>query len=246
MKKLDPQIFDLDRSDSCRVIHLLRAAVLCAVCAATSVHAGSLVVTVLDKDGKPAPDAVVIVIPTVKALAKNPPPMMAVINQEKMQFIPAVTVVSPGAQIRFTNSDAWDHHVRMAAPGLSLPTDPTATSATSTSNGFALRIEGKTEGKSAKSVEVTLDKPGAMGASLLGCFIHGSMSGAVYVADSPWTVKTGADGTATLDDVPEGSATVKVWHAAQVVDLKPQTLQLGAPPGKLPMQLDVVPRRRRG
>ena len=84
-----------------------------------------------------------------------------------------------------------------------------------------------------------------MGASLLGCFIHGSMSGVVYVADSPWTVKTGADGTATLDDVPEGIATVKVWHAAQVVDLKPQTLQLGATPGKLTMQLDVVPRKRR-
>ena len=171
--------------------------------------------------------------------------MLAVINQEKMQFIPAVTVVSAGAKIRFTNSDAWDHHVRMSAPGLSLPADPAATSSTSTANGFALRLEGKTEGKPAKSVEVTLDKPGAMGASLLGCFIHGSMSGAVYVADSPWTVKTGADGTATLDDVPEGSATVKVWHAAQVVDLKPQTLLLGAAPGKLTMQLDVVPRRRR-
>ena len=243
---MSKKIFALGRSDCRPGGHLLRAVVLCAMGATASVHAGSLVVTVLDKDGKPTPDAVVIVVPTVKAAAKNPPPMLAVINQEKMQFIPAVTVVSPGAKIRFTNSDAWDHHVRMAAPGLSLPTDPAVTSATSTANGFALRIEGKTEGKPAKSVEVTLDKPGAMGASLLGCFIHGSMSGAVYVADSPWTVKTGADGTATLDDVPEGSATVKVWHAAQVVDLKPQTLQLGATPGKRTMQLDVVPRRRRG
>ena len=225
--------------------HLLRAAILCLVSTAGSAHAASLVVTVLDEDGKPTPDAVVIVMPTVKATAKNPPPMLAVINQEKMQFIPAVTVVSLGAKIRFTNSDAWDHHVRMAAPGLSLPTDPAATSATSASTGFALRLEGKTEGKPAKSVEVTLDKPGAMGASLLGCFIHGSMSGAVYVAESPWTAKTGADGTATLEDVPEGLATVKVWHPAQVVDLKPQTLQLGAAPGKLTMQLDVVPRRRR-
>ena len=225
---------------------LLRAAILCAIVTAASAHAGSLVVTVLDKDGKATPDAVVIVIPTVKAVARNPPPMQAIINQEKMQFIPAVTVVSPGAKIRFTNSDAWDHHVRMAAPGLALPSDPAATSATSTSNGFALRLEGKTEGKPAKSVEVTLDRPGAMGASLLGCFIHGSMSGAVYVADSPWTVKTGADGVATLDDVPDGAATVKVWHAAQVVESKPQTLLVGATPGKLTLQLDVVPRRRRG
>lgn len=230
------------------ITRLLRATVLGALgtlAGAISVHAGSLQVTVLDKDGKPTPDAVVIVVPSVKAAAKNPPPMLAVINQEKMQFIPAVTVVSPGAKIRFTNSDAWDHHVRMAAPGLSLPTDPAATSATSTANGFALRLEGKTEGKPAKSVEVTLDKPGAMGASLLGCFIHGSMSGAIYVADSPWTVKTGADGVATLDDVPEGAATVKLWHSAQPVDLKPQTITLGAAPGKLTMQLDVVPRRRR-
>jgi plastocyanin len=224
----------------------LRAAVLCALGAAASVHAASLVVTVIDKDGKPTPDAVVIVMPSTKAAAKSPPPMLAVINQEKMQFIPALTVVSPGAKIRFTNSDAWDHHVRMAAPGLSLPTDAATTSATSTANGFALRLEGKTEGKPAKSVEVTLDnRPGALGASLLGCFIHGSMSGAVYVADSPWTLKTGADGTATLDDLPEGTAAVKVWHAAQPVDLKPQSITLGATPGKLTMQLDVVPRRRR-
>lgn len=224
----------------------LRAAIGCAWgLAAVSAQAGSLQVTVVDKDGKPTPDAVVIVLPTVKATAKNPPPMLAVINQEKMQFVPAVTVVSPGAKIRFINSDSWDHHVRMAAPGLSLPLDPAATSATSTSNGFALRLERKSEGKPAKSVEVTLDKPGAMGASLLGCFIHGSMSGTVYVADSPWTVKTGADGMATLDDVPDGAATVKVWHSAQVVDLKPQTITLGATPGKLTMQLEVVPRRRR-
>ncbi len=224
----------------------MRTALFCAVgIAAASAQAGSLQVTVIDKDGKPTPDAVVIVMPAVKAPAKNPPPMLAVINQEKMQFIPALTVVSPGAKIRFINSDAWDHHVRMAAPGLALPQDPMGTSATSTSSGFALRLEGKTEGKPAKSVEVTLDKPGAMGASLLGCFIHGSMSGAVYVADSPWTVKTGADGTATLDDVPDGAAIVKVWHSAQVVDLKPQTITLGATPGKLTMQLDVVPRRRR-
>ncbi len=243
---MNQQTFALCRPDRVRpTSHLLRAITFCALGVAASAHAGSLVVTVLDKDGKPTPDAVVIVVPAVKAVAKNPPPMLAIINQEKMQFIPAVTVVSPGAKIRFTNSDAWDHHVRMAAPGLSLPTDPAATSATSVSNGFALRLEGKTEGKPAKSVEVTLDKPGPMGASLLGCFIHGSMSGAVYVADSPWTVKTGADGTAMLDDVPDGAATVRVWHSAQVVELKPQTVLAGATPGKLTMQLDVVPRRRR-
>lgn len=208
-----------------------------------SVYAGSLQVSVIDKDGKPTPDAIVIVIPATKGVAKNPPPMQALINQEKMQFIPAMTVVSAGAKVRFTNNDAWDHHVRMSSVGLAPPS--TADGVTK-ENGFALRLEGKTEGKPPKSTEVTLDRPGAIGANLLGCFIHGSMSGHVWVADSPWTVKTDAFGVATLEDVPDGAATIKVWHSAQLVDLKPQTVTLGANPAKVTVQLEVVPRRRRG
>ena len=208
-----------------------------------SVYAGSLQVSVIDKDGKPTPDAIVIVIPATKGVAKNPPPMQALINQEKMQFIPAMTVVSAGAKVRFTNNDAWDHHVRMSSVGLAPPS--TADGVTK-ENGFALRLEGKTEGKPPKSTEVTLDRPGAIGANLLGCFIHGSMSGHVWVADSPWTVKTDAFGVVTLEDVPDGAATIKVWHSAQLVDLKPQTVTLGAAPAKVTVQLEVVPRRRRG
>ncbi len=210
--------------------------------AMASAQAGSLQVSVIDKDGKPTPDAVVIVIPSVKGTPKNPLPMQALVNQEKMQFIPALTVVSAGAKVRFANNDPWDHHVRMSSVGLAPPA--TADGITK-ENGFALRLEGKTDGKPAKSVEVTLDRPGAVGANLLGCFIHGSMSGHVWVADSPWTVKTDAFGVATLEDVPDGAATIKVWHSAQLVDLKPQTVTLSAAPAKVTVQLEVVPRRRR-
>ena len=90
--------------------------------------------------------------------------------------------------------------------------------------------------------ELTLDKPGAV---LLGCFLHGSMGGHVYVADSPWTVKTDAQGVAVLEDVPEGAASLKVWHAALVVDKAPQSLVVGAVPAQVTVQLDVVPRCRR-
>ncbi len=224
-------------------ISLLAAALLLAL---PAVHAATLLVTVIDKDGKPTPDAVVIVLPASgmasKAQVKNPPALRAVVNQEKMQFIPALTVVSPGAKVRFMNNDSWDHHVRMSAVGLAPPSSAESVTAES---GFALRLEGKTDGKPAKSVEVTLDRPGAVGANLLGCFIHGSMSGHLFVADSPWTVKTGPDGTATIEDLPDGAASLKVWHSAQLVDMKPQTLSLGAAPSKATVQLDVVPRRRR-
>ena len=204
-----------------------------------SAEAASLTVTVLDRDGKPAPDAVVVVTPSVRGTPKNRPPMNAVVNQEKMQFIPAVTVVSVGATVRFLNSDAWNHHVRMSLPG-------SAPGAVSTaSEGNALLLAGKTEGKPASGADLVMDRVGATGASLLGCFIHGSMRGYIYVADSPWTVKTGDTGTVTFDDLPEGPSVIKVWHGAQILDKAPQSINLTATPVTANFQLDVVPRRRR-
>lgn len=218
-----------------RRAHLAWQSVLLAWACMGSVHAGSLQVTVLDRDGKPMPDAVVVVLPSVKGAAKSLAPMQALINQEKMQFVPAVTVVAQGATVRFANNDPWDHHVRVSAPS----------AVGSTAEGYSLRLEGKSEGQPAKSAEVTLNKPGALGATLLGCFIHGSMSGHVFVADSPWTLKTGLDGVAQLDDVPEGAATVRVWHPAQLLDAPLQPVSVGAAAGKLTVQLAVVARRRR-
>ena len=200
--------------------------------------AGSLSVSVVDKDGKPVPDAVVVVMPANKSVQpKTPLPLQAAINQEKMQFIPAVTLVPIGAKVRFSNSDPWDHHVRSSPAGMS--------QFNTTNAGFELRLEGKTDGKPAKTSDVTMDKPGVMGATLLGCFIHGSMRGYVYVSDSPWAVKTGANGIATFDDLPDGIAQVKLWQADQLIDVPLQSATIGAAAAKSTFQLTVVPRRVR-
>ena len=205
---------------------------------AMAVSAGSLTVSVIDRDGKPVPDAVVVVIPTNKsALPKTPLPMQAGINQEKMQFIPAVTVVPVGAKVRFSNSDPWDHHVRSSPAGMG--------QFNTTNAGFELRLEGKPDGKPAKTSDVTMDKPGVMGATLLGCFIHGSMRDYVYVSDSPWAVKTGADGMATFDDLPDGVAQIKLWQADQLIDVPTQSTTVGATAAKNTFQLTIVPRRVR-
>ena len=214
---------------------LLCIALLTLVAAAS---AGSLSVSVIDKDGKPVPDAVVVVIPTNKSVQpKTPMLTQAAINQEKMQFIPAVTVVPVGAKIRFVNSDPWDHHVRSSPAGMG--------QFNNTNAGFELRLEGKPDGKPAKSSDVTMDKAGVMGATLLGCFIHGSMRGYVYVSDSPWAVKTGADGVATFDDLPDGAAQVKLWQADQLIDVPTQTTSITAAAAKSTFQLTVVPRKVR-
>jgi plastocyanin len=216
----------------------------CALCITLAsvlplAHAASLSVTVVDKEGKPAQDAVVVLVPSAKGAPKTPLPVMATIAQEKMQFIPAVTLVGAGAKVRFINNDPWDHHVRGGAGGAAQLSSATAPA------GFELRLEGKPDGKPAKFSEVSLDKTGPQSAVLLGCFLHGSMRGSVYVSDSPWAAKTGANGLAQFDDLPEGQVQIKVWHGDQLVDLPPQQIKLDATPAAQTIQLQVVPRRRR-
>ena len=200
--------------------------------------AESLTVTVVDKDGKPVPDAVVVITPANKSvLPKKPLPVQVTIAQEKMQFIPAVSLVPVGAKIQFINNDPWDHHVRSSPAGMG--------QFNATNAGFELRLEGKTDGKPAKPTEISIDKAGVIGTTLLGCFIHGSMRGYVYASESPWAAKTGADGLAIFDDLPDGLAQIKVWQADQLIDLPPQQATISAAPAQSKLQLSVVPRRRR-
>jgi plastocyanin len=206
-------------------------------------HAASLSVSVLDRDGKPTADAVVVLMPEGKGSPKAALPANATIAQEKMQFIPAVSIVPVGAKVRFVNNDPWDHHIRSSAAGaaqFAASTDAT------TARGMDLRLEGKSDGKPAKATEVTMDKAGPQSAVLLGCYLHGSMRGHVYVTDSPWAAKTNADGVAVFDDLPDGKVAVKVWQADQLVDLPMQSVTVAAAaPAKATVQLQVVARKRR-
>ena len=104
-------------------------AAICAAwaLAASGAAAGTLEVLVLDRVGKPTPDAVVIVIPSGKGQPKTPLPNSAVVNQEKQQFVPAVTVVAVGARVRFINSDPWNHHVRVGTAGAAVDSKASGT-----------------------------------------------------------------------------------------------------------------------
>lgn len=201
----------------------------------TAAWAGNLQVSVIDKDGKPVVDAVVVLVPAAAGVPKTPLPVQAIINQEKMRFIPAVTVVGVGAKVRFVNNDPWEHHVRGSAAGVMQFN-------AGVDDGFVLRLDGKPEAKPAKFADTSFDKTGAV---LLGCHLHASMRGHVYVSDSPWAVVTNADGVASFEGVPDGAVQVKAWHADQFIDIPSQRVTVGAVPGKASMQLTVVPRRKR-
>ena len=205
---------------------LRNAFLLIAACAisasAATAFAGNVQVQILDKEGRAVPDAVVVLYP---ASPGAPPAASKVtIGQQRMRFLPPVTVVSPGSTLHFTNLDRWDHHIRGTTAALGFAD-------ASAGADFEMRLAGASAGAPGGEAEVTVEKPGPI---LLGCHLHGSMRGHVFVTDSAWTVKTDDD-----------AAQLRVWHPEQLVELPRRSLQVGAAPLLDSVQLSVVPRRRR-
>lgn len=214
-----------------RLIPALCAAA--ALLASAFAHAGELQVTVVDKEGKPVPDAVVVLVPSAGGAPRKPLATHVTINQEKMRFVPAVSLVAVGAKGIFVNNDPWAHHVRASPAGV-LEFNSTG--------GFEMLLDGKPEGKAAKSGEATFDKAGPI---LLGCHLHASMRGHVYVSESPWAAITQDSGNASFEAVPAGPTFVRVWQADQLISVPAQQMVLTAAPAKLTVHLTVVPRKRR-
>lgn len=111
-----------------------------------------------------------------------------VMAQQDISFQPYVLVVPVGATVSFPNRDKVRHHVYSFSPA----------------KRFELKLYGREEART-----VTFDKPGPVS---LGCNIHDQMIAYVYVSDTPYAAKSGADGTAVVKNAPAGAATLVVWH----------------------------------
>ncbi len=167
-----------------RILNLL-ALVSAAIPIATSAAAAPVNIQVIGTDGHPLAGAVVIVtMPGTPAPAWRGPYAVA---QRNIQFDPQVLIVPVGATVSFPNFDKVRHHVY----SFSKP------------KKFELKLFGRDESRA-----VTFDKPGAVA---LGCNIHDSMNGVVYVATSPYTALTDASGRVRMN-VAAGAGRVAVWH----------------------------------
>lgn len=217
------------------MIHIARTFLLgCAlVSAAVVAAAASVQVQVLDKDGGTVPDAVVVLYPATPQ--SKPVPSTVTIEQKRMRFLPLVTVVAPGSTVRFTNLDRWDHHIRGTSSSNPLSSAPSPTD-------FELRLDGATDGKAGGTESVTVSQPGAV---LLGCHLHSSMRGHLFVTDSAYTLVTDDNGIARFDNVPAGTGKLRVWQSEQLIELPPRPLTVGSEPVLETVTLTVVPRRRR-
>ncbi len=196
--------------------------------------AGNVQIQVLDKQGRAVPEAVVVLYPAQAETAALTP-QSAVIEQKRMRFLPLVTVVTPGSKVRFTNLDRWDHHIRGVSGANPLSATPPATD-------FELRLDGTSGGKPGGVEDVTLAQAGAV---LLSCHLHSSMRGHVFVTDSAYTLKTDENGIARFDQVPEGAAKLRVWHAEQLLELPQRPVTVASAPLIETVTLTVVPRQRR-
>jgi plastocyanin len=236
---------------------ILRAVALAATTlVALGAHAASVQVLVTDADGKPATDTVVLIEPAIKPLLK-PGAAPVLIAQENLRFVPFLTVVPAGSTLRFLNRDSYDHHVR------SVPSGPLG-SMPAVKN-FELRLDGsesaapagggntgyddyktaapRTKKSGSSQADIKVDAVGPIG---LGCHLHSSMRGQVYVTDTPWFAKTDENGMARIDNVPEGAAQLVLWHPDQLQDQPPQPVQVSAEALKAAGKLNFVPRKRRG
>jgi plastocyanin len=213
-------------------------------------HAGTVQLTITDKDGKPAPDVVVLVQQTVKTVP-TPAAKPVLITQEGSRFIPFLTVVPVGSTLRFTNKDGYDHHVRSTPSGplgsiapaktfeLRLDADPIA-SASGGTDAYPSGPAKKPSGTS--TADIKMDQAGPIG---LGCHLHGSMRGQLYVVDTPWFGKTDAKGVVTIEGVPDGATQLTLWHPDQLQEQAAVPVQVSATLASATTQLNFVPRRRR-
>lgn len=64
----------------------------------------------------------------------------------------------------------------------------------------------------------------------------------VYVVDTPWFGKTGADGVARIERVPPGPYRLRLWHPRQKAAAVGMRVELGDAVGHVGLGLDVTPR----
>jgi plastocyanin len=167
------------------------AAILLAVGAiAGSAAAADLTVTVKGEDGAPLADAVVLVHTAGGAGMSGPIHYSwpVVMTQQNISFNPYVLIVPVGTTVPFPNKDKVRHHVYSF----------------SAAKKFELKLYGQQEERT-----VTFDK---LGVVALGCNIHDSMLGYIYVADTPFAAKTDAAGVAVIRGLPGVAGTLSVWH----------------------------------
>lgn len=156
--------------------------------ASTCALAADVSVIVTDSVGKPVTDAIVAFYDG-KSPAVNQNAAGKIVQKNKM-FNPKVTVVQTGTSIHFPNEDSFRHHVYSFSPA----------------KKFELKLYS-----GVPTNPVPFDQAGVV---TLGCNIHDSMVGYIYVVDTPFFAKTDDKGKAILK-LNDGQYNYQAWLPGQ-------------------------------
>lgn len=144
-------------------------------------------ITVVDEQGRPFIDAVISVAAAAveESSPSAPPQQPAIMDQVNRQFEPTMLVIEQGQTVVFPNSDNIRHHVY----SFSQP------------KPFEIKLYA---GDSVPPVQ--FDKSGIV---VLGCNIHDSMLGFIYVKDSNPSWQTNQNGQA---EITTAQGEILIWH----------------------------------
>lgn len=180
--------------------HCLAILIGIAVSLTLPARADSLDLQIVDNQGTPLENAVVL----LPGQISTPPSSVAVMDQVNKTFVPHVLVIQRGQRVLFPNSDNIRHHVYSFSPAKT----------------FEIKLYAGTP-----EAPITFDTAGIV---VLGCNIHDNMVGYIVVADTPVTGISDGDGRIYLD-VREIPPTVRLWHPLLVTQYPtPVTLPLPA------------------
>ena len=154
------------------------------LCTAQHSSAATLTVRVMDTQGAPVANAVVEIL---QDPVENPPDEVAIIDQINKRFVPMVIAVQKGQRVNFPNNDNIRHHVYSF----------------SDIKQFSTELYADIPG-----MPLPFDKAGI---AVLGCNIHDSMVGYIYVSEWQHVAVSDAQGQLQLDvaSLPES---VSIWH----------------------------------
>jgi len=179
------------------------AFIFASVCCNQLAQAGPVVIHINDINGRPVHRAVVEVIRQNGSLDSLPVSSEPVVmDQVNKRFLPDLLLIHQGQSVVFPNSDNIRHHVYSF----------------SKAKTFELKLYA---GKPKKPIEFENN-----GVVIVGCNIHDSMVGSIYVAKNS-AMMTDETGKVTLDFDPMIEK-ISIWHPLQknnpeerkIIDLK--------------------------
>ncbi|MDX1491810.1 MAG: methylamine utilization protein [Pseudohongiellaceae bacterium] len=182
-----------------RLLHYRHAVALCTLLSfASFANAIDFSVKIIDQNGKAVSNAALEVDGTPAASNITE---IAIIDQINKRFVPMVIAIQKGQQVNFPNNDNIRHHVYSFSPIKQF------------------------------STELYADIPGApilfdkAGVATLGCNIHDSMVGYIFVSEWQNVDVTGADGLVEFS-TQQTPNYINVWHPWSTTPSKQQRLSL--------------------